>query len=535
MIHPAVNYTEGDRIDVLLRNLKDTSDAAIPQLAGETAALNGTLVPSTRGAHLKWLATNDMRSFDLTHMYALWDFTVISAGGTSTTKFSDATLADPALTMRDQAFKLVGTTTPVYKIYSTAVVNTELQISGSFQVPTFLTHCPSALTAMFNSTDTGNCGAMNVDKHGLPLVEKSTLSKGTDPTWSNQIWANFICVLPTSIQTAGPALPTLYGHGLLGDATEVAGSSFVEGVATNMMGCATDWSGMSGNDLGLVANALQNMSLFNINVDHMLQGFVNFEFLARLVNSPNGFAKNAAFQQSGKVRFQVGKCQYQGYSQGGIMGGALSAISNEWSKAVLGVPGENYGGLLLNRSVDWSEFEAIYDPAYPNSTDQQLGLQLAQMLWDRGENDGYAESLTSHPYAGTKAKQVFIIENYGDHQVANVSAEAFERTIGAVNHQPVFNPDAFGTPRTNLPVTVQWGLTAANQTKANPAFVELWDYGTPTPPTVNLAPSGSQYGSDPHGYGRRDPGLITQIYSFMSTGIVPNVCGTTACIGVPGA
>src|SRR5271170_5341426 len=145
------------------------------------------------------------------------------------------------------------------------------------------------------------------------------------------------------------------------------------------------------------------------------------------------------------------------------MGGAVSAISTEWSRAVLGVPGENYGGLLLNRSVDWSEFESIYDPAYPNSTDQQIGLQLAQLLWDRGENEGYAESLTSHPYAGTKAKQIFIIENYGDHQVANVSAEAFERTIGAVNHQPIFDSDAFGTPRLNLPVTMQWGLTAANQ------------------------------------------------------------------------
>ena len=341
--------------------------------------------------------------------------------------------------------------------------------------------------------------------------------------------------MPTSISGAGAAQPTLYGHGLLGDATEVSGSSFVKGVATNMMGCATDWSGMSSNDILLVEASLNDMSNFHTNVDHMLQGFVDFQFLARLINSPKGFASNAAFQQAGKVRFLVGKCQFQGYSQGGIMGGAVSAISNQWSRAVLGVPGENYGGLLLNRSVDWSEFASVFDPAYPNTTDQQLGLQLAQMLWDRGENSGYAESLTSHPYAGTKAKQIFIIENYGDHQVANVSAEAFERTIGAVNHQPTFNPTAFGPPRTNLPVTVQWGLAAANQSTANAAFVELWDYGTPTPPTVNLAPSTSQYGNDPHGYGRRNPGLIGQIYTFMVSGLEPNICGTGPCIGVPGA
>lgn len=536
LIHPAINYVEGDRIIVVLRNLYDTTDAPIPMLAGEAAALNGTMVPASRGAYLKYLVDTELKGFDVSHLYAAWDFSVISAGGTSSTKFSDDDLADPALTMRDQAFKLVGKTAPVYKIFSVATVGTELQVSGSFQVPTFLKGCPkTALAGLFDSTDTANCGAMNVNAKGLPLLEKSKLSTGKDPTWSNQIWADFICVMPTSISSKGAALPTLYGHGLLGDATEVAGSSFVEGVASNMMGCATDWSGMSNNDALLVAAALNNMSSFNVNVDHMLQGFVNFQFLARLVNSPDGFAKNAAFQEAGKVRFQVGKCQFQGYSQGGIMGGAVSAISNEWSRAVLGVPGENYGGLLLNRSVDWTEFASIYNVAYPNPVDQQIGLQLAQMLWDRGENDGYAENLTSHPYAGTKAKQIFIIENYGDHQVANVSAEAFGRTIGAKNHQPIFDSDAFGTPRLDLPVVMQWGLSAANQSKKNPAFLELWDYGTPTPPTVNLPPSGSQYGNDPHGYGRQDPGLVsTQIYDFMLDGLVPNICGTTPCIGVPG-
>jgi hypothetical protein len=542
LIHPATNFTEGNRIDVVLRNLYNTSDTLIPQLAGETAALNGTMVPKTRGAHLKWLVTNDLHSFVLTHLYAAWDFSVISAGGASTTKFSDDDLADPALTMRDQAFKLVGSTTPVYKIDSDAVVGSELQIEGAFQVPTFLTGCPSSLTSKFDgtadisATNTADCGAMNVSKSGLPLLEPSKLSTGSDPTWSNQIWADFICVLPTSIQSGGAALPSLYGHGLLGSATEVASSSFVKGVAINMMGCATDWTGMSDNDVGLVAAALQNMSKFNINVDHMLQGFVDFQFLARLINSTKGFATSADFQQGGKVRFQVGKCQYQGYSQGGIMGGAVSAISNEWSKAVLGVPGENYGGLLLDRSVDWNEFQAIYDPAYPNSTDQQIGLQLAQMLWDRGENDGYAENLTSHPYAGTEVHQVFIIENYGDHQVANVSTEAFARTIGAVNHQPAFNPvpNNGGAERTDLPVTVQWGIVAANQAIANRAFIELLDYGTPTPPTVNLAPNGTQYGNDPHGYGREDTYLIPQIYSFLTTGIVPNDCGDASCVGVAG-
>ena len=35
-----------------------------------------------------------------------------------------------------------------------------------------------------------------------------------------------------------------------------------------------------------------------------------------------------------------------------------------------------------------------------------------------------------------------------------------------------------------------------------PAGLVLWDYGTPTPPTDNLAPNGAAYGADPHGFGR---------------------------------
>src|SRR6266436_277904 len=110
------------------------------------------------------------------------------------------------------------------------------------------------------------------------------------------------------------------------------------------------------------------------------------------------------------------------YSQGGIMGGAASALSTEWTRAILGVPGMDYGGVLLNRSVDWNAFKSIFDVAYKGPVDEQVALQLGQLLWDRGENEGYAQHLTAHPYTGIPAKQIFIIENYGDHQVSNVAA-----------------------------------------------------------------------------------------------------------------
>ena len=157
-------------------------------------------------------------------------------------------------------------------------------------------------------------------------------------------------------------------------------------------------------------------------------------------------------------------------------------------------------------------------------------LQLAQLLWDRGENEGYAAHLTAKPYAGIPAKQVFIIENYGDHQVSNTAAEMLARTIGARNHQPAFNARFFGAaPRKDVPVTPQYGLAKFDQSRPAAAGLVLWDYGTPTPPTTNLAPNGDAYGSDPHGIGRGNALLLNQITTFLTTGVIPNECGAAAC------
>jgi hypothetical protein len=442
--------------------------------------------------------------------YQAWDFTVASK----------QSLAGPALTMRKLAYAWLDTHhavtngqpvvasdfAPAYTVTQVTDSDGVRDVHGTFQVPLFL-------------ADTTPFSGLVTDGAGNPKIN------GTQ-TWT----ANFICVLPSTVQSTGPATPTIYGHGLLGDAGEVEGSSFRAGVANNLMGCATDWVGMSAGDIPNVARNLLDMSTFDTQVDHMLQGFVNFQFLGRLINSDSGLATNPAFQASGQPRFKTHDCHFMGYSQGGIMGGAVSALSTEWSRAILGVPGMDYGGVLLNRSVDWDTFAAFFTKAYTDPDDQQVVLQLAQLLWDRGENEGYAQHLASHPYPGIPPKQIFIIENYGDHQVANVAAEMLARTIGARNHQPAFTPSFFGAaPRLNVPVDPQWGLSRLNQSKPAKAGLVLWDYGTPTPPTDNLAPNGDAYGQDPHGFGRGNALLLNQITTFLRTGVIPNECGTTAC------
>jgi hypothetical protein len=177
-----------------------------------------------------------------------------------------------------------------------------------------------------------------------------------------------------------------------------------------------------------------------------------------------------------------GEVYYDGNSQGGILGGVATAVSTEWTRAVLGVPGMNYG-LLLRRSVDFEPFGAFLDVLYPSPLDQTLLLQLAQMLWDRGEPDGYAQHMTTDPYPGTPAHTVLLHEAFGDHQVANIATEVEARTIGAALRVPALAPGRHSD------VDPYWGLpTIGTYPYTGSAFV-VWDSGNPAPPTAPIPPT----------------------------------------------
>ena len=65
--------------------------------------------------------------------------------------------------------------------------------------------------------------------------------------------ANFTCLIPRSAAdgpAVTPARPSLYGHGLLGSAGEItAGNIKAMASEHNFVFCATDWSGMSTQDV----------------------------------------------------------------------------------------------------------------------------------------------------------------------------------------------------------------------------------------------------------------------------------------------
>ena len=104
---------------------------------------------------------------------------------------------------------------------------------------------------------------------------------------------------------------------------------------------------------------------------------------------------------------------YMGASQGGIMGGALTAISPDAVQAALLVGAMNYS-ILLPRSVDYAPYSPLLNNAYTDETERPMLLSLVQMLWDRGEPNGYAHVMTTSPPPDTPPHNLSLMVAVGD-------------------------------------------------------------------------------------------------------------------------
>ena len=218
-------------------------------------------------------------------------------------------------------------------------------------------------------------------------------------------------------------------------------------LAHDVLFCATKWAGLSEDDIANSIATLQEISNFRTGADRMQQGILNFIVLGRLMLHPRGFRADPAF---GGIAFGD-ELSYDGNSQGGIMGGALVAVSPDIRRGVLGVPGINYS-LLLPRSVDFDLYETVMRPAYPSASDRLLLIALMQMLWDRGEGGGYAQHTTADGYPGTPPKKVLLHVALGDWQVTEIAAMVQARAYGASKHAPLVRP---GRSREREP---GWGI-----------------------------------------------------------------------------
>ena len=369
----------------------------------------------------------------------------------------------------------------------------------------------------------------------------------------------------------------MYGHGLFGSRSEVgSGPQRALAAEHNITVCATDWIGMACADLAppstepptpvqvgailadpttvgpncdlpQTATILADVSNFPKLVDRLQQGFVNFLYLGRAMVHPSGFVSDPAFREgaaplidAAHLNVEERKLFYDGNSQGGIFGGALTAIAPDYDRAVLGVPGMNYS-TLLRRSVDFDAYATgqfsfvpgapntpigLYDN-YPNELERPLLLSLIQLLWDRADPNGYANHMTAGSPQGalpnTPGHEVMLHLAFGDHQVANIAAEVEARTIGARTVDPYLAP-ASRSPY--FPVVRPFGMEAFSSFPSGGSAIVMWDSGSPPPPTTNTPP---RAGADPHSHPRSTAIARAQKSAFLQPGgQVTNTCAS-AC------
>ncbi len=510
LIHPAKLLAEGHTFIVALRNLRTKSGKLISAPKWFARLRDGGPLPKAeRSQSVRYAAifkalkhAGIARSASL---YEAWNFTVgsrqsltgrmLAIRNNAFAQLGDTNLADSVDSGRAPAFTVTDTK-PIVSSSGAALT----QVDGTLQVPCYLAVC-GANTA--------------------PGFHYSSSRPDATPTQTpgNVATTTFTCIVPSTATALTPARISLYGHGLLGEADEVTAAP-VEALASghNIVICATAFWGLAKDDTLNDAAALGNLNLFPAVIDRLQQGALNTLYLGRLMLNPAGLASNGAFQQLGRPVIETSNLYYDGNSQGGIEGGMLTALSPDFRRGVLGVTGIDYANVLVQRSTDFAPFGTLLYAAYPDPSLHPLLLDLMQQLWDRGEPDGYAEQMTTHPLPGTPSHQVLMHIAYGDHQVSMYAATIEARTVGASAYQPALDLNTDRGRDRNL----FYGLPAIKSYPFNGSAIEIWDSGpghTQPPPLTNTPPVTTTTGNqqDPHGDPRATPAAQQQISEFPAT------------------
>lgn len=523
MIRVGKNLQEGERYIAVLQNLKGADGEVLE--ATDAFKIYQEAIPSdiealeARRDHFESLFA-ELEAFGIERgaLYLTWDFTVASTRN----------ITERALHIRDVALGNLAGAAPA--VTAELRVNVAADpfyarvIEGTVAVANFLDKADGSTGSVFGYESDG--------PDALPVQNTG----GT-------IDVPYICGIPHAAVADAQdgevdTRAVILGHGLLGNryVVEALGSA---AESENVMFCGMDWWGMSDQDIITAFNILGNLSLFPQLADRAQQGFLNKIMLSEAIVKQDGFASLPEFQDAGgSPLFKAGEVHFDGISQGGIMGGALSALAPNIRRAVLDIPGMNWS-LFMRRSSAWSTYSIAFDPAYPDPLEKPLMLGLAQMLWDRAESSGYANHLTRDPLPGKEATRVLMHVAVGDQTLNETAAELMARTLEVSRHNPTVvdgrhiavEPYPYIDPITTYPhvgsAMIVWD--------SGPFPVAGHD-GTPLQRTDNQP---QRKGYNPHTIDAAPAPSWTQKSHFWRTGEIINACGGQACLrdgydGTPG-
>jgi hypothetical protein len=501
-IRPAFRLTGGHRYAVAITTaVTSASGGALPISPGFAALRDGK---PTDHALLEAMRPRFTAVFDALaaagvpkrSLVLAWDFTVAS----------DDFLHREMIAARDRTLAAIANHPLGYTISTDqpdpSHAGITRYITGQLEVPLFL-----------NTPDFNVDGTTTVrDADNLPVVQ-------------GFYQVPFAAIVPDCAYTSTTPVPMIiYGHGLLGDATEVDCCG-VPPVAVDlcMVIAGTDLRGMSQNDELAVASALNDASKSDEVFEVLEQGLSNYIALAHAMRTTLAQSLFVDAANGNKVLVDPTRLYYWGLSQGGIFGASVMAYEPTITRGILGSGAANYS-FLLDRSADWPKYRQILNGAYTDPFDDELLIGLMQMRWDKTEPAGIANSVLDGSATGVPAKQLLMQIALGDEQVSDFAAYWEARTMNV----PVVSPT----------VTSPWGLSPQAAPLADASGLVIYDCGAPPlsltntpPPQTACAMAGT---SELHDLPAHVPAGRRQMKDFFATGQIVNECAG-ACTCTTGA
>lgn len=178
-------------------------------------------------------------------------------------------------------------------------------------------------------------------------------------------------------------------------------------------------------------------------------------------------------------------------------------------------------------------YSNLLDLSYPDQSQRMLLFDLIQTLWDRSDPDGYATHMTAAARGGllenTPDHHALLQMAWGDHQVADITAEDEARTIGAGSPDPpllssrLSGTDDPGGAFSYDPSSPFWDIPQITSFPYDGSAIVMFDggpvgatsYGTDPPPPSDVP---NRSGNDPHEAPRRACAAQQQKSNFLSVG-----------------
>ncbi|MEO8703838.1 MAG: hypothetical protein ABI867_27555 [Kofleriaceae bacterium] len=488
-IRPAQMLKGSTRYAVAIKKtLKSKAGGELPIPEGFQAILDGTVTSHTllervRPRYADIFAALEAKGITKDQLVTAWDFTTASR----------VSVRADLLNARDTALPLMGTNGSGLDFAVTSDApdgDTRIarKIVGEYDVPLFLS----------NGGSTAPSTRLVRDAAGKPVAQ-------------GMYRAPFVAIIPQcAIDSPTPVPMMIYGHGLFGQADQVASSGTrhaAAGVCAVVVG--TDLRGMADVDVANVALALNDANHGHSIFEVLVQGMINHVALVQIARGP--MATRLFTKTPGGVSIvDPSKFYYYGISQGGIMGTTICAIDPVIEKCVLQVGAINYS-ILLERSHDWPQYRSALEGAYPSVLDQALTVSLMQMQWDRTEPTGVADVILGEGFPGTPQKQVFMQIAIGDDEVSNLGSEYQARTMGI----PVMTPSPY----------VPFGMQSSSTPVQNGMVIFDFGVGSTIPATNEPPPD-----NDVHSNIRNKQATIDMMKRFYETGEIVQMCtATTGC------